>query len=304
MLRRLGFVASVLSEGLSASRTCRLQNASTERLRAIAAANLAALGGIVSFLERHQIRLYRVTSNLIPYGSHPANTIHWWDEFDDDLRRLGGRLRDLDIRVSMHPGQYTVLNSPRDEVVRAAVAELVYQARLLDALGTDASSKIVLHGGGLYGGTEAAALDRFVTAARELPATVRRRLVLENDDRIFDAEEVLDAARAAGIPVVFDWLHHQANPCRAPIRDVLAGVFDTWKTVDGPPKIHMSSQAAHRPSGAHADYVDVADVLAFLALAPPRAFDCMLEAKAKDLALLRLRAELRERGMLEPGVQR
>lgn len=299
MLAHLGFVASVLTEDLSTSRTCRLRNATPERLRALTEANLLALEQVLVFLERRRIQLYRISSNLIPFASHPINAAAWWDEYAGTFQRLGARLRALGIRVSTHPGQYTVLNSPGASIVRAAVDELVYHAKLLDALETDASCKIVLHVGGLYGGTERAAMDRFTSVAKTLPPAVRRRLVVENDDRLFDAEEVLEVARAVGIPVVFDSLHHRANPCSRPIERVLPEIFATWGPQDGRPKVHLSSQAAGGPPGAHADYIDPKDFLAFMDAAPPRPFDCMLEAKQKDRALLRLRAALRRRGIIE-----
>ncbi len=299
MLRRLGFVASVLSEGLSTSRTCRLRNATAGRVRELTVANLCALNAVLNFLEDRRILLYRISSNVIPFGSHDVNNGRWSTEFAAELRDLGARLRQLGVRVSTHPGQYTVLNSPHPNVVHAAVRELVYHAELLDILGTDASAKIIVHLGGLYGETKAAALDRFVAVARKLPSAVLHRLVVENDDRLFDSDDALLAARAIGIPVVFDLLHHHANPCRRPVCDVLAEVFDTWTPRDGPPKVHLSSQAAGRARGAHADFVSLSDAGDLLAVAPGRAFDCMLEAKQKDRALLRLRAELQQRGIVE-----
>lgn len=303
MLARLGFVASVLSEGLSTSRTCRLRNATPERLRALTLENLEALDRVAGFLERRRIRLYRVSSNIVPYASHTVNSTEWWEEFAPRLQLIGRRLQALGARISTHPGQYTVLNSPNPAIVRAATAELVYQARLLDALGADTSGKIVIHVGGLYGGSESDALDRFVAAVSLLPMAVRRRLVVENDDRLFDAEEVLAASRQLGIPVVFDWLHHQSNPARRPIREVLEEIFSTWGPADGRPKVHLSSQAREAPPGAHADFVRPADFLAFLEVTPPRPFDCMLEAKQKDRALLRLRAALAKRGIVESDLE-
>ena len=292
MLARLGFVASVLSENLSTSRTCRLRNATEARIRELIVENLAALARVTSFLAREHIALYRISSNVIPFASHPVNTVRWWDEYGDTFTRIGARLRALGVRVSTHPGQYTVLNSPHRSIVDAAVAELVYQARLLDALGADSTCKIVVHVGGLYGASEHVAMDRFIGSARTLPDPVLRRLVVENDDRLFDADEALHVGRAAGIPVVFDWLHHQANPCGRAIPEVLAEIFATWTAVDGRPKIHLSSQAPGAAVGAHAPFVDVRDVMAFLEVAPSKPFDCMLEAKKKDLALFRLREEL------------
>jgi UV DNA damage endonuclease len=299
MLARLGFVASVLTENISTSRTCRLSNATPLRLRELIEGNLEALDHVVTFLERHQILLYRLTSNLIPFASHPINRIRWWEVYAAQLRALGRRLGSIGVRVSLHPGQFTVLNSPHPKVVAAAVDELRYHARLLAALGADSSSKIVLHVGGLYGGSEGAAIDRFCAVASDLPDDVRRRIVVENDDRLFDAEDALTVAARIGAPVVFDWLHHNANPCRAPLEQVLPAIFQTWMPQDGPPKVHLSSQARGGPVGAHAEFVDCQDAMAFFDVLPPQPFDCMLEAKAKDLALLRLRAELRTRGVVE-----
>jgi UV DNA damage endonuclease len=303
MLASLGFVASVLTEDLSTSRTCRLRNASNARIRELITANLTALGRVISWLERHGVHLYRISSHLIPFASHPVNTVPWWDEYAHELTQIGARLRRARIRVSTHPGQYTVLNSPTSAIVGAAQAELVYHARLLDALGVEGDSKIVVHVGGLYGASERLAMDRFISNVNQLPDAVRRRLVVENDDRLFDADAVVQVARAAGIPAVFDWLHHRANPCRRPISDVLAEIFTTWSASDGRPKIHLSSQAPHAPAGAHADFVDPKDMLDFLQVAPSVLFDCMLEAKQKDRALLKLRQDLAAYGIVEATVK-
>jgi UV DNA damage endonuclease len=299
MLARLGFVASVLSEDITTSRTCRLRNATRIRLRELIRDNLEALHRVVDFLERERILLYRVTSNLIPFASHPINRLRWWEAFAAEFDAVGQRFRAAGVRVSTHPGQYTVLNARDRAIVKAAIAELRYHARLMDALGADSSGKIVLHIGGLYGASEQTAMDRFCEAASRLPGDVLARLVVENDDRLFDAEEALAVARRVGVPVVFDWLHHHANPCAAPLDQVLPAIFETWGPADGRPKIHLSTQAANAPAGAHAAFVDVDDALACFGALPDRPFDCMLEAKEKDRALIRLRADLRARGIVE-----
>jgi UV DNA damage endonuclease len=272
------------------------------RIRELITENLAALDRVITFLQRHTILLYRITSNLIPFASHPVNELAWWDEFRPQLTAIGHRIRDFGIRVSTHPGQFTVLNSPTAVIVKAAVAELEYHARLLDALGVDTSAKIIVHLGGLYAGSEALAMDRFCRVASELPAGVRRRVVVENDDRLFDAEEVLSVAQRLNVPVVFDWLHHNANRCSAPLADVLPAIFATWQPEDGRPKVHLSSQAPDGPAGAHADFVAVTDALALFKGIPQHPFDCMLEAKKKDRTVLKLRTALRRRGIVETDV--
>lgn len=204
----------------------------------------------------------------------------------------------------MHPGQFTVLNSVSPAVVRASVLELVWHARFLDALGTDAASKIVIHVGGMADGPEAA-MERFVRVAGTLPQAVRRRLIVENDERLFTAEQVLSVSRATLLPVAFDWLHHRANPgsarTAATAARAVAACFDTWRADDGIPKIHLSSQARGARRGRHGDWVRPSDLLSFLAVAPPRPFDCMIEAKKKDLALFRLRRQLALAGVVEGG---
>lgn len=299
MLRHLGYVAIALSLGATTNRTCRLRNVTAERLRALSAANLRDLRRVLHYNVEHDICLYRISSQLIPFASHPVNGIRWWTEFADLLADLAAVIARHRLRVSVHPGQFTVLNSPDPAVVEAAIQELAWHVRLLDALGTDSASKIVVHVGGRYG-SKAAALDRFAAVAAGLPASWRRRLVVENDERLFSAEDVLDLAERTGLPVVFDWLHHTANPGRGDVSVLIDRCFDTWGPADGPPKVHYSSQAPGGRRGAHADYVDLDDFLAFLRAVPDdRPFDCMLEAKAKDRALLRLRAEMAARGVSE-----
>lgn len=304
MLARLGFVASVLSRDISTSRTCRLRNATPGRLRELIEENLRALGEVITFLKEHRVFLYRISSNLIPFASHAANALDWRDDFSKQFATLGARFRAAGVRVSAHPGQYTVLNSPNAKVVAASISELQYHADLLDLLGADTTAKIVLHVGGLYGAAEAIAMDRFCSVAADLPDTVRRRLVIENDDRLFDAEEALSAAQRTGVPVVFDWLHHNANPCRAPLSEVLPAIFATWRSADGRPKVHLSSQAPNGPPGAHAPLIDPVDALALFAAVPAHPFDCMLEAKEKDRALLKLRDDLRLVGVVETDLPR
>jgi UV DNA damage endonuclease len=297
VLRRLGYVATALTIDATTSRTCRLRNATPVRLRELIDANLRALDDIIRFNARERIRLYRISSGLIPFGSHAMNTVRWWEEFADCFRDIGRRIRAARIRVSMHPGQYTLLNSPDPAITAASRADLEYHARVLDLLGSP-DGKLVLHVGGLYG-NRMEAIERFIQQVELLPQHVRRRLVVENDDRLFTALDVLAISERTGLPVVFDWLHYQSNPGPGLPRDLIAMCFATWSARDGFPKVHISSQAAGAPLGAHADWVSPDDVLRFIDEAPRVPFDCMLEAKEKDRALLRLRRELAALGVLE-----
>jgi len=293
VLRRLGYVAMSLSIDASTSRTCRLRNATPERLAELIGANLADLKRVLDFNVDRGVSHYRISSHLIPFASHPVNDRPWWDEFAAPLAEVADVIARSGMRVSVHPGQFTVLNSPNPKTVADSIRELEWHARLLDALGTDSSCKMILHVGGAYGG-KPEAMDRFVEVANRLPDAIRRRLVIENDDVTYTTAELLAVSARTGLPIVFDWLHHKVNPggdTGANTAGLIAACFDTWRPEDGPPKVHLSSQAEGGRAGNHADWIDLDDLLAFVEQTPDREFDCMLEAKKKDLALFRLREE-------------
>ncbi len=304
MLRHLGYVAIALSLDVTTNRTCRLRNATPDRLRELIAMNLDGLGEVLHFNRANDIFLYRISSMIIPFGSHPVNQLRWWEEFGPKLAQLGLFIRANDMRVSMHPGQFTVLGSPKPDVVTSAIEEIDWHVRLLDWLGVDDTCKVIIHIGGAYG-DKPAAMRRFVQVANSLSKRHRARLVIENDERTYSAEEVLAISDLTGLPVVFDWLHHQANPgSTTDDAELIARCFATWRERDGIPKIHLSSQVPGGPVGKHDDWIDPNDLEHFLAVAPDRPFDCMLEAKRKDQALFKLRRDLRELPHEEIGAGR
>lgn len=313
---RLGFAVKVLGEGgLPSHDTRRWQSGPHLRV------SLGYLREILDYLERIEVRMYRMATALAPYASHPdLPQFHGQiAECEVELAEAGERARAQGVRLSTHPGQYTVLNSEHPDVRDAAVAELEVQAALLDALGMPAESVVVLHVGGTAGGRQAAA-DRFVAGFERLSERARARLVVENDDRSFGLSDVLGIAGRCGVPVVWDVLHHRCHdPERIPDAEALRLALATWPAGVAP-KIHFSSprlDVSERKTRrgrrverrlvlpelrAHADLIDPIAFEAFLReVEPGRDFDIMLEAKAKDLALLRLREQLEARGFALQG---
>lgn len=276
----------------TSSRTLRLANVTPERLRELIGANLDALEAILRWNDAHGIQVFRLTSNLIPFGSHAANELEWWREFAPRLAELGTLLREGNVAVSTHPGQYTVLSSPRPHVVAAAVAELEYHARLLAALGLDEAHKIVLHvGSGAADRREAVA--RFARGFEQLSPAARARLVLENDER-WPLDDVLELGEAIGVPVVFDVFHHELAPSLDGLstRALVLRAGETWRQCDGRQEIHFSTQAAGRRPGAHAETLDAAAFLAFAEAVGDLPVDCVLEVKDKEQSALRAQSLL------------
>jgi UV DNA damage endonuclease len=309
---RLGFAVKVLGEGGLPTHDARRWQ-SNPHLRW----SLEALHGVLDYLERRDIRMYRMTASLAPYATHPDLPAFRGqvEACRDELAAVGARARARGLRLSTHPGQYIVLNSEEAAVREGAVRDLELQAQLLDAMGLGREAVVVLHVGGAAGGVQAG-LDRFEAGLERLSDAARDRLVIENDDRSFALCDVMALHERTGLRVVWDILHHHCHdPHDVPDREALELALSTWPA-GVRPKIHYSTpktamEERKRKVGrrverswvlpqlrAHADMIDPIGFEHFVReTARDLELDVMLEAKAKDLALLRLREQLAARGL-------
>lgn len=276
---------------------------------------------IFHYLHKADIRMYRMSSDFAPYLTHPdlPQFHNQLEEAADELTALGALAREYDIRLSLHPSQYILLNALDENIARKSIADLNAQAKLLDALGCGPEGVVVTHVGGVYG-DRSESLARFIRRYPELPEATRRRLVVENDDVNYPITDVLKIHAETGCPVVFDNLHHFClNPEGMPMREAFQAALGTWPA-GVTPKIHYSSpstsfdpiiEKAKGNTGrertvkklraprtkAHADFIDPLEFVLFwqaVGAAEARPFDVMLESKAKDMALLRLRRDLKK----------
>jgi UV DNA damage endonuclease len=309
---KLGFAVKVLGrEGLRSHDTRRWQ--SDPNL----GTSIGYLHRIFDYLDDIDVRMYRMASGIAPYASHPQHR-NFRDQptrFAKELRALGQRAGEVGLRLSMHPGQYTVLNSHNEATVDAAVEELEVHAEILEAMGLDSESVIVLHVGGMAGDREEAK-TRFEKGFARLSERAQSRLALENDDRLFGLGDVMDISQRTGCRVVWDVLHHHCfDPDHIADDEALRLAMATWRP-GVRPKIHYSTpktsmQVARKKVGrrtvsvplppplrAHADLIDPIGFEWFMrAAVRDLDIDIMLEAKGKDLALLKLREDLAERGL-------
>ena len=289
---RVGY-ACVNTQLPSASRTLRLVNVTPTRLRALIEANLHALEAILRWNEQNRIRVFRLTSNLIPFGSHAANDLEWWEEFAPRLQHLGRVMKANAMSISTHPGQYTVLSSTRPAVVAASTAELEYHNRLLTAFGLDRTHKIVLHIGS--GAAEPdAAFTRFAAGFEKLSAATAGRLVIENDER-WPLEQTLSLAERLELPVVFDVFHHQLAPSLGglSVRELVLRAAETWREEDGRQEVHFSTQEIGKRPGAHATRIQLEQFGRFIDEVGDLPLDCVIEVKDKELSVLRAQELLR-----------
>jgi UV DNA damage endonuclease len=304
----MGFPVKVLGEkGLKSNDSRRWQ--SEPHLRV----SIAYLLDIFRYCQRQKITMYRMSSDVVPYATHPD-----LPQFHGqiracraELRQLGDEARLLNLRLSMHPSQFVVINSPDKEIVRKSVWDLKSQADLLDCMELGPEAVLVIHAGGSYGDPQTS-IERWVRSYERLPEAVRRRLVLENDDTRFSAANVLWAHERTGVPLIFDVQHFWClNPEGMPLRETFARFVKSWPA-GVRPKMHFSSprtelrQIERRNPKTrkkeivlqapiwtgHADFNHPFEFISFMRQMADLEFDVMLEAKAKDLALLRLRQDL------------
>jgi UV DNA damage endonuclease len=250
--------------------------------------NLDALNRILDYNRANNIRMFRISSDIIPFGSNKAVSFPWQKLYAEELLALGKKAKQHDIRLSMHPGQYTVLNSAHPHVVENAIRDLAYHCDFLDTMGMNATNKIILHIGGIYG-DKPAAIERFKSNYVMLEERIKARLIIENDDKCYTTEEVLAIGCELKIPVVFDNLHHEINPSSASqsIKKWIAACAKTWRKKDGVQKIHYSQQAQGKRSGSHSETIDLPTFLRYYKTLPTTDLDIMLEVKDKNVSALK-----------------
>lgn len=287
-LRYLGYACQNLTLGTKV-RTVRKANLTAAALRPVVADNLRSLEAMLRWNVRHGIRFFRVSSDLVPFGSLPEFPFDWAEVFAGELEAIRRFVEAERLRVTCHPGQYTVLNSPREDVVAASVRQLEHEARMLACIAPGGT--MTLHVGGVYGDREAA-LARFEANLPRLSDGARAMLALENDDTSWPLADVVALGERTGLPVIVDFFHHRLLPSGATPDDGFLGLLEramrTWgRRV---PKLHLSS---HRPGTrtGHADFLDMADVdhlteTMALVGAEDAPYDLMLEAKHKEVACL------------------
>jgi UV DNA damage endonuclease len=246
-------------------------------------------------VQRLGIGAFRIMSPLFPRMTHPE-VGYRLEELPDGnlvallLEEVRNFAMNNDIRLSFHPDQFVVLSSPHSSVVANSIQELKYQAQLAEAVGADV---INIHAGGVYG-DKAAALERFCQVYPALPDNVKSRLTLENDDISYTVRDLLPVCKNLAIPMVYDVHHHRCNPDGLSIEEATCLASETWRRVGQEQYCHLSSPKAGWGGGKprpHADYIDLAD---FPECWQGRVMTVDIEAKAKELAVVRLMKQLAE----------
>jgi UV DNA damage endonuclease len=302
---RLGYVAIALNlEKVTSSSTVTFKryiniNSEEERLKKlkiVTYSNIKALEQILNYNIENNLHFYRLTSNLIPLATHPDVMWDFRKYFKDDFKYIGKIIKENNIRIDAHPDQFNVINSDKENVVTNTITNLNIQVDIFEDMNYE-DGKMVIHIGGARGGKEQS-IKRFIDNLEKFPSRIKNRLILENDDKSFTAKEVLEICEKTNLPMVLDVHHYNCNNEGEDLKDLLERIFDTWKNENLPPKIHFSSPREFENDRKHSDYIDVDAFIEFLEFVKQNVdkdFDVMIEAKQKDLTLIKLVNDLKEK---------
>jgi UV DNA damage endonuclease len=277
--------------------TFRLASYSDSRLVQTIEGNLIHLDQILKYNVKNNILFFRISSDLIPFASHPICELNWRRNFQSEFEQIGDFVKKHNIRISMHPDQFVILNSPNSKIVENSINELKYHCRVLDAMRLDETAKVQIHVGGVYENKQEA-IYRFVrtfnSISKFVDGSIKKRLVIENDDHLYSLKDCLSINQETSIPIVFDIFHHELLNNEEPIRIALEKAMSTWKmSRDGFPIVDYSSQNSVKGKdnkvrkGKHAERIDLTFFKKFLEEAQNLDFDIMLEIKDKEKSALK-----------------
>ena len=291
MIVRLGYVAisNCLNVNSSSPYTYTeyLKSKDLDKLDRVIVSNLTGLEKIIDYNIKNNIHFYRMSSKIIPLATKDDVDFDYIDKYREYYDRIKEKIKKSNMRVDFHPDQFTVLNSTKKDVVDNSIKNLEYHYNLLNALGI-LNKILVLHVGSNVFGKENS-IKRFINNFNKLPKYLKEIIVIENDDKIFNVEDVTYLSEILKIPIVLDYHHYNCNKSDINYKKI----FDSWGKMI--PKIHFSSPKNRREFRSHHDYINSDDFIDFIEGIKKYGndVDIMIEAKAKDDALFRLVREIK-----------
>ena len=252
--------------------------------------NVADLERIIDWNEQNGIKMYRMSSEMFPWATEYEFTeLKDWNEIQKILQRCGAKATMYKQRLSFHPGPFNVLVSPKENVVLNTIKDLEVHGRIMDAMELSKTpyNKINIHCNGVYGDKQSA-MDRFITNFDKLSNSVKSRLTIENDDKasMYSVKDLMYIHNKINIPIVFDYHHHTFNTGDMSEENALKLAITTWPEGITPAVHYSESKALHENNTklkpqAHSDYITTIPNTYDMGV------DIMVEAKQKDLAILK-----------------
>ena len=294
----MGFSSLPKSQRITTNRTMikrTFQERGIEYASELALQNLRDLHTILEWNLENDIYFYRLSSDIIPWASeYNLTDMPNFGAIHAAAIKAGNFAREHGMRLTSHPGPFNKLASPKERVFHLTKTDLSVHGDLFDLIGLPRTpyAKLNIHVGAAYG-DKPFALDNFCRNFERLPENVRTRLTVENDDKtsLYSTLELYEGVyKRIGIPIVFDYHHHMLHPGGQTEQEALELALSTWGDIK--PVVHYAESRSEEHNNpkikpqAHSDLVyktlnDYGNV-----------FDIMIEAKHKELALLKYRSNL------------
>jgi len=246
---------------------------------------------ILKWNEQHNIKMFRLSSSLIPWGNVvDIDSLPNIDKISTALKEAGDYANAHGHRITTHPGPFTVIASPNNNVVERSIADLEMHGKVFDLMGLSRTpyNKINIHVNTTADGKETS-IKRFCDAYWHLSESVRTRLVVENDDKQkqYTVEDLMLVHKLIGIPVTFDYFHHSLHTGGLTEEQALKLAATTWPKGINQAVHYSESRRLHENNikenaRAHSDYINAFPNTYGLDI------DIMTESKCKDLAILPL----------------
>ena len=280
---KIGYPCINYSIGKKTVSTFRLSSYSEERLIQCINYNLATLIEILRFNIDNNFMFFRISSDIIPFASHPICKFDWKDYFKSDFIQIGQLIKKHNIRISMHPDQFVLINAKNQDIVTNSIKELKYHTDLLDLMGLDHSAKVQIHIGGIYGDKERSKKQFIVNYKNLLSEEIKKRLVIENDDHLYNLKDCIEMSEDTNIPILFDVFHHKCFDSNLPLNEALQRASTTWDhSKDGILMIDYSNQEPNQRKGKHSKTLDIKQFEKFIISVSNCDFDIILELKDKE----------------------
>ena len=298
---RLGYVANPITfdkiltykKTITYTNYIKLEKNKQKKRNELIASNLEALKKVLEYNVENEIYFHRITHDIVPLATKKDMEDDYFFLYKDKFLEIGKIIKENKMRIDFHPDEFCVLNSQKEEVVEQSIRTLKFHHALFIALGI--KSKMILHIGSGKDSKEEG-LRRFKENFLKLPLSIRKEIIIENDDRIYNVIDTLNLCEELKVPMVLDYHHYLCNKGKEKIEDYLKRIIDTWENTGLNPKIHFSSPKSNKEKISHSTYINFKDFLKFIdklkKIESDTDFDIMLECKAKDEALFRLSRQL------------
>lgn len=281
---KIGYPCINTGISCTANSTFRLRNYSKDNLIEKVKNNLSCLRKILEFNVKNNILFFRISSDLVPFASHPVCKFNWKKYFKNDFEEIGKYIKSNKMRISMHPDQFVIINAKDKNIVKKSIKELEYHCDVLDLMKLDLTAKVQIHVGGVYGEKDKS-IERFVKIYQKLPLKIKNRLVIENDHRSYTVKDCLSINKQVGVPIIFDTYHHECINNGESVKEGLLFAKKTWKKNDGVQMIDYSNEGNKK--GSHSQHINIKLFKQFIKSVKGIDIDIMLEIKDKEKSALK-----------------